>query len=1228
MGEIGFSQVPDRASVWSSWRDEIQSLGFTNPLTNFEANQYSQIDIERGHPGGLAQFVSGGATLLSNLVRDPLAYSRALATAKRIRNKTDQLRHQFGISSCYLVGGLASFEQDGFDLNLPILMWPVDLVQNGDDYSISLSGEAFVNPALRGAFDACYDVRIDQAKLLSKVEKSTDLVPIAVLDYLSDLGGPEAKLDLKRVLVIGNFSTEPTSLLKDFDSAQSHLLDAFAAGGAASKDDDQELVATADVILVADADANQRNIVARSLRGESFAVETLPGCGYLQTVTNLLVNQIHAKKRVLVVAPRRQTLNELSDRLAQLGLAGAIVRPYSTWLDTVSGISRNEKSKPAQTSSIGDQLAQVSNLLSGYFASLNNFHEELGVSVAVVVEKLAQLAAMPHSPGTTARVSSEHLVENRDASAALDLLNQAFDLGEFKFGPQDSAWYQARFDSPAQVEQVLAVVHRLRDETYPSLAAKLSQFIETVEFKPAVSVADWGAYLRLFVGIRETLDRFTPNVFDHNLEDLLVATAARGQKSEMSGRTRRRLKKLAKEFIRPGMHVADINASLQAVKEQREQWSTYSTSLKPPTVPNGINDALVSYQALVADLERVQGHLDPKNHEAVLTRLELTELKKKLDSLCEDTEVLDNIGERAMVAEQLRQIGLESLMRDLSRLHVKKEHIPVEFDLAWNQSALEWLVQRDKQLLSYSAERLTQLEQQFKELDEQQIEDGRILIASALADEWQRGLSAYQPQAEYLRGELKGGTANLASLLTGARDLMSTVSPVIAMSPYEVAEQLAPEQTFDLVIVMDAAGTTVAENLAALARSQQVIAFGDDTIAMPTGFEIEPRTESSKPQLEERESILSRSRSIWPSEVLRHSYRPYGQVLGAFVNREFYQNRIVFEPSTNDYFGKSAVSLDLVAKDNRAKSQAEGATESLDAEVLRCIELIFNHAIWHPADSLLVATASALHAQRLQDSLEAGLRDRPDLQEFFAAHGRERFEITTLDSLAHRSADRVIFSVGFGKTQHGAVLSNLGNLSETGGRRTLANLIVSARKSLTVVSCFSSEEISGERANSGAAYLKALLKASQQIEVESFELDSDALLNDLSLRLRKLGVTVKTGYGNRLAVVASYSTQAVVLEPDWLLQGETFTEKLRLRQNLLEALGWQVRRIFTIDLFSDPEGFAQSVAKSLGLDVGAKSQPLFDLDEPAFEDTDMAWGERPQQSNDERLKSDKPPHWG
>ena len=102
-----------------------------------------------------------------------------------------------------------------------------------------------------------------------------------------------------------------------------------------------------------------------------------------------------------------------------------------------------------------------------------------------------------------------------------------------------------------EIAQAIALAKRLRDDAYPNLSAQLSEFIAKVNFKPAGSVEDFGVYLKLFMGVRETHDRFVADVFDRPLTELIAATAPRkgvekADRTKMSGVNRRRLKKLAK----------------------------------------------------------------------------------------------------------------------------------------------------------------------------------------------------------------------------------------------------------------------------------------------------------------------------------------------------------------------------------------------------------------------------------------------------------------------------------------------------------------------------------------------------------------------------------------------------------------------------------------------------------------------------------------------------------
>lgn len=1217
--------TPANRAVWDSWRSEIQAIGVTNPLITYDFDAFCQIDLDRAHPGGMAQFVSTGSSPLSNLVRDPLAFSKALAAAKRIDGKTHKLRDHFGIETCFIAAGLIGLEADGFDLRMPILLWPIKLIRTADDYEVRQNGTPIVNPALLDNLEVCYGINLNEADLLSKIQPRSDLVPVSLLETLAAALGVKAKAELKNILALGNFTTVPTQMLKDIKTIDVPLLNRLA-----SDEGDVEplgILAPNGVYPVADADDVQRRVASRALAGQSFAVETLPGCGYTQTVINTVAALTAARRRTLILAPRRQTIHELAERASSLGLDGLVTRSDSVWLDTISAISRNEKAKGITSGTAAVDLQEVSNRYGAYVQGLHSVDPMLGVSVVHVLGKLAELSAMPHAPETSARISRQSLAAHPDREAALSALTEAHELGEFRFGPQDSAWFQARFENAVEVAHVVSVAKRLRDETFPNLTAKLAEYIAAVEFNPADSVAEIGAYLRLFNGIRESLDRFVPSVFDRSLAEVIEATGERGSNSTMSGGTRRRLKKLAKEFVRPGMHVADINASLKAIELQREAWHRYSAGLKPPSVPTGINDAMVTYQALVVDLDQIQRHLDPQSNEPLLTELPLTALASKLDSLVEDTGALDNLAERAMVANRLRALGLEELMRDLARLHVSKEHLAAEFDLAWWQSALEYLAEKNPSLVRTTADQLDQLESEFQAASDAVLAENRANLAFQLGELWRSDLAGHESEAAALRALLKSGAATIAGLFKAAPHITANLLPNLAMSPYEVAHLLPEGQRFDTLIVLDGAGTTVAENLNGFLRADQVIVFGDDTIAMPAGFEIEARPIPIGFELKVP-SVLSRVSARFGSEVLRRSYRTYGQILGSFINREFYQNRIDFEPTADDYWGNSHTALELVRSGDMASSDIPGANQSLDAEVERSVDQIFNHALWHPEDSLLFVTASPMHADRVRTAVQAGLKHKQTLMEFFDGHGREKFEIATLAELSHRVADHIIFSVGFGKLVRGRVPSEMGDLTGPNGRRYLANMLVSARKRLTLISCFAAADIPDDATN-GLAHLRDLLQGGVRVEEPADEISQDPMLADLAIRLRKLGVTVKTDFGQNLSMIVSYGRNAIELRPDWLVTMDQLGQEINLRPRLVKALGWQVRRIHALQLFAEPDNLAKEIAQQLGLPVPGTSKPF--IDSVKFEDTDAAWGDYGRGSdsgNDSRLKQDKPPHWG
>ena len=1212
------SENLDSASAETSfdtWFSQVKEIGCSDPLSHFKDNSYGQVNLERAHPGGLAQFVTGRPTLLSNLVRDPLSFSRALSAAKRIKAKALQLSEHFGLETLYMASGLVDLTADGKELRMPVLLWPVNLVKKHDDFELSLSRKAIVNPALAPALAKAYGVKLNNEDLLSHVQVGSDPIPIRVLDTIAalteDFGSPE----LRRILVISNFSSAAIELAADFKKVDSSILKALAGTGPALIEPE---LGVADPIAVTDSDSIQTKILSKALAGASFAVETLPGCGYTQTVVLLMSALAYQGKRVLVLAPRRQTLNELADRMAQVGLQGLGIRSSSTWLDMIGAISRNEKAVAGNYQALATLRDSAREQVANYFAAFEKVDGELGVSIEQALDELSALAASPKPPTNEARIDKDQLGRHRDLAFAMTLLRQAQELGEFEIGPEDSAWFRARFENPMEIEARIALARALHQGSFSSLSEQLAEFTKTVEFTPAKSVQDWVSYLELFVGIRQTLDKFKPEVFDRPLTELILATAPRKDNSVMSGANRRRLKKLAKEYLRPGMHVSDMHQSLKDIQTQRDAWAKYCLVAKPPQVPLGIKDAQAAVNTFVQELEVLQKHLDSKTVEPSLTEQPLDQLKSTLRSLSEDTAILNNYSERAMTQARLDEAGLGPLSIALAKAHTAKDALQSELELSWWSSALETLLERSGSSLAGDFEQIVSNEERFAKTESDLIAEGAKTVAYELSSRWRQAIERFPAEAQTLKELLKLKRAVLSEVSSMAPNVYQALVPIVMCSPYEVPAKLAKGDVFDVALVLDGAGSSVAENYSGLMRASQLVVFGDDAIAAATGFSLECMPESDS-VAKLPESIFTLAKSVMPTEVLRRSYRSSGQALGDYINSEFYSNRIIFEPSADSYFGKSNAKLEKVVP-------ATGAdAESLDAEVQLTVELIFNHALWTPQESLLVATASQKHAERLDQALELGMRDKAHLAEFFEGHGREKFEITTIQDLAHRIADRVIFSVGFGKDGSGQVPRKLGLISHPDGNRYLANCLVSARKHITVVSALEPKDLA-DPAIVGCDVLRELLTEITDPKQPVVEADVNPMIADLAMRLTKLGVTTRTNFSPRLKLVASVGDKACVVEPDWGILGYNLSERHRLRPMMLRAMGWKYIRVPSFEMFANPELVAQRIAIELGIELTKKPLPLFEIEPKAFEDTGSAWGD-PEDSNDDRLRQDKPPHW-
>ncbi len=1194
-------------SKYESWQRQLADIGGTNPLLQFELSSLGQLDLFRAHPSGLAQLSTAKSANLSSLVREEMALSRALTATKKIKRKADRIEDNFGIPAAYVAAGLLRYQDRG----LPILLWRTHILRHGTDFELRLANLPEINPAVAEIVRK-YRSDFRESDLLAICAGQSDLLPVGVMSLLAEYLA-ESGSELEKLLVLGNFVPDLVRLqLQPID------LSAGIAGCLLQERPVGIQPSVTPLTLVQNADSSQVAVLEKAGSGKSFAVQTLPGCGYLQTVVNLLANLALDGKRTLVVAPRKQTLDELSERLSQAGLAGLSIRESDSWGDAVAAISRNEKAVAGDLISARARSQQVSKEVSQYFKAISEADSELGISLMECISKLAELAASSQPPTNSARVSQELLPKIKNVIDAL--LAQAHASGLSSFQPRSNPWFGARFANQAEIDKALAAARSLAGENWRVVSYQISKYLTDLDFAKSENVEQWSEELRLLLGIRYTLDRFLPAIFEHPLSELIAATAPRGVSSDLSGSQRRRYKKLAKEFIRPGSSVPNLHQSLVAAKEQREAWERYNQTGAPPTVPLGLADVQSKFESVVEVLQLLQQHLDPNPDLPLLTRLPLDELGQKLELLATNIELLNRLEERRPISEKLASLGLSNFVREVSESSPTLDQVRREFELSFWQSALEAIVVRSPELLEYSAEKLALLELNFEQSGNELIQQGVISTQHAVAERWKQAIARHPASADKLRAQLRTRVLSLKDGAIAGSELWRVLASSVAISPYRIG-QLAKSESFDTLLILDAASTGVAELLPALSLAEQVIAFGDPVIAAPENFETVARTTSEKePAL--RQSAYELIAEEFEVLSINRNWRTSGQVLGKYLNQTFYDNQLVLEPTPAMLFGEHNFEH-FEIKENATATSADGSAESLPAEVEQVVQLVLSHARWTPDESLLVVSASKLHADRIEERVAQEVAKQPELAEFFDAHGRERFESVSMSELTHRLADRVIFSVGFGRNSEGRISGSLGDFNSPSASRWMVNQIVSARKRMTAVSCYNFEDFAGMSLPENQRWLKDLVAPSFLQETPDGK--PDPLLQDLAKRLEKLGIKVVLNFASRIGLAASFGSQAVVVDADWSLVGESLDERLRLRPGLLRAMGWQYQRVHAFEIFARPQEVANRIAVKLGINLQGKPEKLFD--ELASEDKPQSWGDG-DNSNDDRLRDDKPPHWG
>lgn len=541
------------------------------------------------------------------------------------------------------------------------------------------------------------------------------------------------------------------------------------------------------------------------------------------------------------------------------------------------------------------------------------------------------------------------------------------------------------------------------------------------------------------------------------------------------------------------------------------------------------------------------------------------------------------------LCQEARQRGLQPFLTALDGAKLPAGETLAYFNFCYAQWWLDRVVEVTPLLQRFSAADHEESIREFREADATYAQLTRDHVRTTLASRIPAA-SALVPGTPLgtLKRELQKRARHMPvrKLLAELSGVLHRLSPCLLMSPLSVAQYLDAGSRFDLVIFDEASQIPTWDAIGAIARGKQVIVVGDPKQLPPTNFFTSGAADGavSEDEVEDLESILDECiGSGLPTHTLKWHYRSRRESLIAFSNYRYYGSELITFPSpaTPDkgvtFHPVEGVYQRAGARTNRAEAEA----------IVAFIQQHFADPLQRRR-SVGVVTFSQSQQKLVEDLLDAARRTDSKLDSLISSQTQEPIFIKNLENVQGDERDIILFSICYGPDETGRVFMNFGPLNREGGHRRLNVAVTRAKEEIHVFATLRPEQmdISKTRA-SGVAdlklYLEYALKGPRALIAHSaptglppespFEVQVRDFLLDAGWQVQpQVGCS---NYRIDLAIVHPESPGSYLLAVE--CDGATYhsaataRDRDKLRQMVLERLGWRIHRIWSTEWWTNPD---------------------------------------------------------
>jgi very-short-patch-repair endonuclease len=656
-----------------------------------------------------------------------------------------------------------------------------------------------------------------------------------------------------------------------------------------------------------------------------------------------------------------------------------------------------------------------------------------------------------------------------------------------------------------------------------------------------------------------------------------AVTMVAGADTEGAAAMRRALQPLVAENR---MLLAPNRAVGRTLIEYRNLWREVSQRLDAIEAKANPTAPLQGAAETDGALERIQGHLSAWEN-----------AKRLIQPWC----LWRNARDQAIAQ------GLQGLVATIQSGRVPLAHISAHFEFSYRHWWVKKTIDNDPILRGFSSadhertiDEFRQADARFQELTERYIVaklSGRIPHPSGV-------VAGTDTELGRLRRELQKQRRHIPvrQLVRSIPTLLPKLKPCLLMSPLSVAQYLdAGYQQFDLVVFDEASQIPVWDAVGAIARGRQLAVVGDPKQLPPTNF-FQKSTGSDgsgagDDEVEDLESILDECLGAGMNQQrLEWHYRSRHESLITFSNVNYYDSTLITFPSP--------VTNDVAVRVERVHGTYDrGASRTNRAEAEAVVNGIEAHYIDDSRKHLTLGVVTFNQPQQalIETLLDARCRNSPTLDQAIAANSNEPLFIKNLENVQGDERDVIFFSITFGVDAAGKTSMNFGPLNGEGGHRRLNVAISRAREAVVIYSTLMPEQIDLAKVRAAGVrdlknYLEFALKGPRALIEQSTPTgrEPDSPFEDAVIgMLRDRGWTIHpqvgcSGYRIDIGVVDPRAPGRYLagIECDGRSyhSGANARDRDRLRQHVLEGLGWRIRRVWSTNWWMDPKGEIEAIS--------------------------------------------------